>query len=87
MNEVLHSPLAKLVLGVLLAGLIKFLRKSEPLEGIVDELKVLLLPALLVVAGAFAMGEGYLESFTSGLMVLATALGLNSKVPGQLPDK
>lgn len=81
MNEVVHHPLAKLVLGVVLAGLVKLLRKDKPFEGLGDELKVLGLPALLVASGALALGESYLEALTSGLMVLATALGLHSKVP------
>ncbi len=78
MDEVLHSPLSKLVLGVVLAGVVKFLRRDKPLDGLGEELKLLLLPSLLLAGGLLAAGESYQDAATGGLISLATALGLNS---------
>ncbi len=76
--NVLHSPLAKLVLGVVLAGLVKFARKDKPFDGLVPELKLLLLPALLLAGGLLVAGESYYDAAVGSLTSLAIALGLNS---------
>lgn len=68
----------QLLAGVVIALVVKVLRKNKPLDGLADEAKMLFLPALMVGGGVLALGQGWKNAGTATLVSLATALGLNS---------
>lgn len=81
MTEYIHTPLFKLFVGVLLALLVHLYKKrngTPHFSDIQEEFKLLIIPAALAAAGMVAAGEDYASAAEGGLIVLATALGLNS---------
>lgn len=72
--------ITRLAMGVTLALLLYLLRRwREEDFSLVEELKMLLLPSLMLGAGALFTGASWLDAGTTAATALGLALGLNSK--------
>lgn len=81
-NLVIHSSLFKLFIGVVIAvGLrIYMKRNGKPThEDMLEELRTLLPPAVLVFAGYMAMSGSWQESLEAFLSAIAVPLGISKK--------
>lgn len=91
MTELLHHPALGLVMGIVIALLLrayKAMKPSEPFyETLLDEAKAVLVPALAALGGLLVMGESIESAALTALTGAAVALGLGPKKdkPAGLP--
>ncbi len=90
LEHMANSALFKLAIGVLIAVLLRLFAKRNGTpthQDMVDEIRTLLIPALMVGAGFLASGESWIAALEGFLLALAVPLGMNSGKNGGKKDE
>lgn len=89
-EAVAKNPLFKLVVGILIALAVKLYKKSNGVpthEDWADEVRTLLIPALMVGVGFLALDGSWVESLEAFLLSIAVPLGLVRDRTPKMEDK